>query len=118
MQKINAPIIQALPHKLIQTNVPLKDKNWFATGGLARYYAQPTTGQEFEQALLFAHENNVAIFVLGQGANILISDDGFDGLVIRPQLQMISFYNNGETSLVTVGAGMSMHDLILACLDQ
>lgn len=103
---------------LIQTNIPLKDKNWFATGGPARYYAQPTTGKEFEQALLFAHENNLAIFVLGQGANILISDDGFDGLVIRPQLQMISFYKNDETSLVTVGAGMSMYDLILHCLDH
>src|ERR1700733_7697829 len=103
---------------LIQSNVPLKDKNWFKTGGNARYFAQPTNAQELQQALAWGKENNCAVFMLGHGANILMSDDGFDGLVIQPCLQNINIIQQDEHALVTVGAGMSMHDLITFCLDN
>ena len=82
----NISILKNLP-PFIQAGISLKDKNWFATGGTARYFCEPTTAQEFQEALAFANTNRLPIFVLGQGANILISDDGFDGLVIRPQLK-------------------------------
>jgi len=103
---------------LIQENVPLHDKNWFQTGGAARYCAQPVNEIEFQHAVTFAQENNLPIFVLGQGANILISDAGFEGLVIRPQLQAITHVDEGEHVLVTVGAGMTLHDLIEHCLEN
>jgi len=106
------------PTSLIQTNIPLHDKNWFATGGAARYFAEPTNADEFQQSITFAQENQLPIFILGQGANILISDDGFDGLVIHPRLHAISFHEENGKTLVKVGAGMSMHDLILQCLNH
>lgn len=102
----------------IQTNVPLHDKNWFATGGTARYFAQPKTAQEFQEALIFAREQALPIFVLGQGANILISDEGFDGLVIRPALDTISIHSYESHALVTAGAGATVHDLIAHCLQH
>ncbi len=103
---------------LIQTNVPLKDKNWFNTGGSARYFAQPQTAQEFQYAVEYASQKELPIFILGKGANILISDEGFDGLVIQPQLNEISILPSQEHILVKAGAGASMHDLILFCLDH
>jgi UDP-N-acetylmuramate dehydrogenase len=106
----------SLNASLIQTDIPLHDKNWFATGGHARYFAQPTTGKEFQEALEFAHKNGLPIFMLGHGANILISDEGFDGLVIRPALKDMII--NNDQSTITAGAGVSMHDLILFCLDH
>lgn len=103
----------------IQQNISLKDKNWFRTGGTARYFAEPTTAQEFQQALTFAHDNKLEIFVLGQGANILISDEGFDGLVIRPQLKVVKHTALDNThELITVGAGWVIHDLIDYCLEH
>ncbi len=119
--------IQAQPHRttnitpafIIQQNISLADKNWFKTGGAAKFYCEPTNPQEFAQALYFAKENNLETFVLGQGANILISDDGFDGLVIRPMLKEISIQKLDEnTSLVKAGSGTTFHDLILFCLDH
>jgi len=104
---------------LIQTNVPLADKNWFKTGGAARFFCEPTTPLEFQQALQFANSNNLEIFVLGEGANILISDDGFDGLVIRPQLKNITILDHTDTSAqVLAGAGARFHDLITFCLNN
>ena len=98
---------------LIQKNVSLRDKNWFATGGAAEFYAAPQTALEFREAILFAQKHHLPITMLGQGANSLINDSGIKGLVIQPHLNYISFDSNG---LVTAGAGVSMQDLIEACL--
>lgn len=100
---------------LIQTNIPLHDKNWFATGGPAKFFAQPINATEFQEAISFATQNNLAIFVLGKGANILISDDGFDGLVIQPQLTQLEILDG---NLVKAGAGMCMNSLIEFCLQH
>lgn len=94
---------------IISQNVPLSDKTWFRTGGLAAFYAEPQSDNDFCQALLFAQEKRIETFVLGEGANILISDDGFDGLVIRPVLSDISYLRNG---FVRAQAGASIEAII------
>lgn len=98
---------------LVTKNIPLHDKNWFATGGAAEYYAAPQNASEFQQAIRFAHAHNLPITMLGQGANCLISDAGIKGLVIQPRLRAISFGQNGS---VTADAGATMQELIDACL--
>lgn len=106
-------------NNLIQANINLADKNWFKTGGPARFYARPSTLEEFQIALDFAHTQNLPIFVLGDGANILIADEGFDGLVIHPALTNIEYTQiDQEQVLVTSGAGVSFEKLISWCLDQ
>ncbi|MFT6765421.1 MAG: UDP-N-acetylmuramate dehydrogenase [Alteromonas naphthalenivorans] len=94
----------------IQEQVSLKDKNWFGTGGAARYFCEPATAQDFKDALIFAKKHKLEIFVLGEGANIVVSDDGFDGLVICPQTTNPII--NEKTGLVTASAGIHMNDLI------
>ncbi len=104
---------------LIQTDVPLKEKNWFRTGGNARFFSEPKTIEAFQQALTFARQNNLPIFILGEGANILISDDGFDGLIIKPELHKISHESlDNQYALVSAGAGVSMNNLITYCLNN
>ena len=108
-----------LYHRLIQHNIPLKNKNWFQTGGPARYYAEPSNTQEFQQTLQFAQKHTLAIFVLGQGANILISDGGFDGLVIKPRILEIHKQDlSYDEILITAGSGVSMQEIIAWCLDN
>jgi UDP-N-acetylmuramate dehydrogenase len=119
MQKI--PTNTPTPHtpSLITANQPLANKNWFGTGGPARFYSEPTTTAQFQEAILYANSHNLEIFILGQGANILISDDGFDGLVIRPQLNAITILSNdGTTALIKADAGVTMPNLIDYCLNN
>lgn len=104
---------------LIETNVSLHDKNWFQTGGNARYFAQPSNPDECKAVFSFADQEKQPIFILGHGANILFSDEGFAGLVIKPRLQEITVEREDqETALVRAGAGVSMEELINFCLDH
>ena len=109
---------QTIP-PIIQTDVPLADKNWFQTGGLARFFSIPHTAQQFADAIAYAHSLNLPIFLLGAGANLLISDEGFDGLVIHPKIKELSIHAIDDDEVhLTAGAGVALHDLIDYCLDN
>ncbi len=67
----------------IQKNIPLAPLTTFKIGGPAKHFVEVSAEEELLEALQFAKENNLEIFVLGGGSNILVSDEGFSGLVIR-----------------------------------
>lgn len=108
----------------ITENVPLADKNTFGTGGAARYYCRPQNSQQCIQALDFAQKNKLEVFVLGGGANILISDNGFPGLVIHPALSYIeivsqtSMQTDEHVVFVKAGSGVVIEELIRWCLEH
>jgi UDP-N-acetylmuramate dehydrogenase len=106
---------------LIEYNIDLADKNWFKTGGKAKFYAAPLNVSEFIYAIEYALDNNLEIFVLGQGANVLISDEGFQGLVIAPKFSNISIVDKKDINnniLVKADSGVIFQDLIDWTLDH
>lgn len=100
----------------IESNISLADKNWFKTGGLAAFFCEPSTPQEVQQGLQFARDKQLPVIILGHGANILVSDDGIDGLVMRPSCKTITF--DRENNTVTAGAGVSIQALIDTSLEH
>ena len=71
----------------IKKNISLKEKNEFKTGGKAKFYCEPENKADFIYALSFAKEKKLKIDFLGDGANVLVSDEGYDGLIIKPILK-------------------------------
>lgn len=103
----------------IQSNISLKEKSWFKTGGKARYFAQPKNNYDFQEAVRFAQAHQLDIFILGEGANLLIADEGFDGLVINPTLTTITASEIDNDSVhVTASAGLSLQTFIDWCLNN
>lgn len=103
----------------IQQYVSLHDKNWFKTGGPARYFCEPQSAEEFQQGLIYAQCNQLSVVILGEGANVLISDTGFNGLVIRPALTTITIQQISNSLVhVAAGAGVTIHNLITFCLEH
>lgn len=98
---------------MFEQHVPLHDRCWFRTGGAAAYFCAPRTNNELREALAFARVNNMPVTVLGEGANVLISDAGIAGLVVRPMLTACSVRTGGNGEmLLTAGAGAALGDLI------
>jgi UDP-N-acetylmuramate dehydrogenase len=75
-----------VPSIHIQEQVPLAPFTTFRIGGPARHFCEVTTEPELLEAVTFAREHNLEIFVLGGGSNLLVSDGGFDGLVIHARI--------------------------------
>ena len=69
--------------KRIQHSVSLAPYTTFRIGGPATYFIQPVSMEEFGVTLEWALGKKIPFFVLGGGANILVHDRGFDGLVIH-----------------------------------
>ncbi len=104
----------------IEQHVPLAPLNWFRTGGEARFYCEPSTPEEYQEALQFQQKHELDLFVLGEGANILVNDDGFRGLVMKPHNTEIAITQDdsiGKGITVSAGAGVEMQNLIDWCLD-
>ncbi|HET7044319.1 MAG TPA: UDP-N-acetylmuramate dehydrogenase [Gaiellaceae bacterium] len=68
---------------LLRSEVPLAPSTTFGIGGPARLFADVSTAEELRDAVLWAERNELPYTVLGRGSNVLVGDDGFDGLAIR-----------------------------------
>jgi UDP-N-acetylmuramate dehydrogenase len=95
----------------IQENVPLAPLTTLGIGGSARYFIHAETESEVADAVDFAHNNGLKLFVLGGGSNVLISDDGFDGLVLQVALSGID-----DARSITVGAGEDWDGFVEYCV--
>jgi UDP-N-acetylmuramate dehydrogenase len=71
------------PELQIQQNVPLAPLTTLDVGGSARYFCAAKSIQEIEQAVDFARDRRLKLFVLGGGSNVVVADQGFDGLVLQ-----------------------------------
>ena len=97
-------------------NVPLAPFTTFRIGGPADLLYRARTADELASAVLTARELGIPHFLLGFGANILIGDRGFRGLVIRNESRGIDFLDDGR---VRAESGVVVfHDLIQACFAQ
>lgn len=92
----------------IETDKPLSSLNTFGTGGPSRFFAEVKTAEELASLIRAANESCIPYFMLGGGSNILISDRGYEGLIIRNSIMGISV--EGES--IISGAGEKLVDLI------
>ena len=83
----------------LKRDEPLAPYTTFRIGGPADLMYNAMTADDLANAVLHARELNVNYFVLGLGANILIGDKGFRGLVIRNRSSSFSFSDNGRLSV-------------------
>src|SRR5580658_1275039 len=69
--------------QVVTEDAPLAPRTWYKIGGPARWLIQPRNPEELSEAVLRCAENQIPIYVLGLGANLLVSDAGVDGAVFR-----------------------------------
>lgn len=96
----------------LQEYVPLAPLTTFGVGGAARFFVAAHSLEEVLEALDYARAHTLPVFVLGGGSNIVISDSGFDGLVLAMQLQGITSREENNRVLVTVGAGVAWDEFV------
>ena len=67
----------------IEQGVALSRFTTLGAGGPAKAFARPESVEELEEALAWAREEGLPVATIGLGSNLLVADDGFDGLVLK-----------------------------------
>jgi len=99
----------------IQENVLLGPLTTLKIGGPARYFVRITQEDELPRALEFARDRGLRVFVLGGGSNLVVADQGFDGLVVQVAIEGKVFSDlqgPGTRVLFQVPAGVDWDDLV------
>lgn len=99
---------------IFQKNVLLKNYTTYKIGGPAEYFFIAKTKDDLIKAIKTAKNFKSPIFVLGGGSNLLISDNGFNGLVIKMDISDIKFQENKAF----VGAGVNLTKLAYLSADK
>jgi len=92
----------------MEQNILLAHYSNYKIGGHAKFLCRAQTIEELKDAIRFAREKKLPVFVLGGGTNLVIRDEGFEGLVIKPELLRIE--RKGD--YIHAGAGVPMHELL------
>lgn len=87
----------------------------YKIGGPADLFITVHSIDELVYAVSYARCNNIPYFILGSGANILFTDKGFRGLVIRNRANTITFLDNAR---IKAESGVMIEDLVKCCLDR
>ena len=109
----NIDIIQKIIY-----NEPMKNHTSFKIGGNADLFVSVKTVEELKQALFYAKQKQIHITIIGNGTNILVSDSGIRGIVIKIDIQKFDLKEENEHLEITVGSGNKMMALATQLKNQ
>jgi len=102
-------LIKEIPKEQIFLNEPMKKHSTFKIGGPAQFFIKVKNITELKYILKIVNENEVPLYVIGNGSNILFTDEGVDGIVVKLQFDEIRI-NDEE---VEVGSGVQLSKLAM-----
>ncbi len=97
---------------LILEEVPLATLTTLEVGGPARYLARPESCDEARQVLALAERLGLPCYPLGDGSNLLASDEGFDGILLQPVNRELRLDRSAAEVRVLAGAGLEWDELV------
>ena len=108
-------LIAVLGEEKVLIDRPLKDYTTFRVGGPAKAVAVLENEDELKKAVKILTEENEKYFIIGNGSNLLVSDEGYDGIVLKLSGEFTDIRIEGEK--ITAGAGCILSKVCRAALD-
>ncbi len=102
----------------MEENKPLAPFTTLGVGGPARWFLEAVTEDDIAEAARWARERVVPLFVLGGGSNLVVSDAGFDGLVVHVGLRGISVDDTPGGRKYCVAAGEDWDQFVQRSIDE
>ncbi|HEW79186.1 MAG TPA: UDP-N-acetylmuramate dehydrogenase [Phycisphaerales bacterium] len=103
--------------QIVETDYPLAKCTWYGLGGAADYFVRPKTVEQLKQVVQRCNENEIPIYVLGAGSNLLISDDGLRAAVIKLEAEKFA-QTQFDGEQLTAWAGAELAKLVLTCVKK
>lgn len=103
--------------EIIEQNHPLAPHTWYRLGGPADYFIRPRNLRDLKEIVRRCNENHIRLYVLGLGSNLLVSDEGVRGAVIKLEGEEFG-RTQFEGQKVTAWAGAELSKLVLTCVEK
>lgn len=103
----------------IHTNIPLKNYTTMRLGGNARFMTEVHTPNDVAEVCRNARAQNLPIFILGGGSNVIVRDEGFNGIVIRnriPGFDVIA--DDPSHTILKIGAGENWDEVVRRTIEM
>lgn len=97
---------------IVEENVSLASRTTFKVGGSARFFIQARGEQDIKDAIVFARERHLPLFVLGAGSNVLVPDTALNAVVVQVVIQDVKVHVDTGYITVDAGAGVSWDDIV------
>ena len=82
-QKFYEKLAEILPEERIRTDEPMKMHTTFRVGGPADYFLMPESPEEVQELVRLCKKEEVPFYVIGNGSNLLVSDQGYRGVILQ-----------------------------------
>jgi UDP-N-acetylmuramate dehydrogenase len=103
--------------EIVETDYPLAKRTWYGLGGAADYFIRPKTVKQLKDVVRRCSKNNIPVYVMGFGSNLLISDQGLRGAVIKLEAEQFTRMEF-DNEKVTAWAGAELSKLVLTCVEK
>jgi len=111
-------ILIALMRLEIEENVALAPLTTLGVGGPARFFAVARQMHDVEEAVEFVRSRELTLFVLGGGSNLVVSDAGWNGLVLQIGIEGIESSEKNGQVLLDAGAGVALDNFVQHCVSH
>ena len=103
----------------MQQNIPLAPMTTLRIGGPARYFAKIESEEDLVEAVKYARSNELPIFVLGGGSNLVVTDRGFDGILLQIAMNgAAACTEDGSLAVCTAPAGQDWDAFVLSVCER
>ena len=93
MDSIYEMLTTTIDKSKIKTDENMSKHTSFKAGGKAKFFVKASSLDDIKNVLKISKENNIPLFILGNGSNVLFKDEGFDGIVLKIELDDIRIEN-------------------------
>lgn len=114
MDKIYEMLLRIVPQEQILRDEPMKLHTSFKVGGNAEFFVKAKNKNELKEILKLTKEENIPLFIIGNGSNLLVSDEGIKGIILKLDFDDYEI----EDNIITVQAGMAVARLSRKALEN
>lgn len=107
-----------IPQENVYINEPMSKYTSFKIGGPAECMVKIKTLEQLKSILKYTNENNIKLTIIGNGSNILVSDEGIKGIVVKIEIDNLEIDIQDKKAIITVGSGVKLGLLAQKCLKQ
>lgn len=107
-QELGKKLLSILKEEQVKKDEPMKSHTTFRVGGPADYFVTPQTAEEVAKVIEACTQEKVPYYIVGNGSNLLVSDKGYEGVIIQIYKQMNQVKMEGAQIHAQAGALLSM----------